>query len=193
MALQSGQEACQLCESKEVKMEGYLLRKVKKKNKLKKEKFSLLGKELYYKKLYILVDVYIIKEKEELFQNELKLYPFTLVFRHKKRTFYLIKESERDEWVRVLMEVIGYRDFFDFYEPGDEIGKGKFGVVKTCVNKQTGKKEAVKIINQTDATRNDLELQKREIDILKICQHPNIIHLSDLFENQTTKFIVMEY
>lgn len=48
MALLEGQEACSLCENKEVKMDGYLLRKVKKKNKLKKQWFSLLSKELYY-------------------------------------------------------------------------------------------------------------------------------------------------
>ena len=35
MALEEGQDSCPLCEQKDVKMEGYLLRKIKKKNKLK--------------------------------------------------------------------------------------------------------------------------------------------------------------
>lgn len=30
---------------------------------------------------------------------------------------------------------------------------------------------------------NEIELQKREIEVLKICQHPNIIRLLDVFEN----------
>lgn len=30
---------------------------------------------------------------------------------------------------------------------------------------------------------HELELQKREIEVLKICQHPNIIRLLDVFEN----------
>jgi len=85
------------------------------------------------------VGVYIIKEEEELFQNELRLYPFTLVFPHKTRTFYLIKEEERNKWVKILKEVVGYSDFFDFYEPGDIIGKGKFGVVKSAIHNKTGK------------------------------------------------------
>lgn len=42
-------------------------------------------------------------------------------------------------------------------------------------------------------TNKDLELQKWEIEILKICQHPNIIRLIDIFENQSTLFLVMEY
>ena len=34
---------------------------------------------------------------------------------------------------------------------------------------------------------------KREIEVLKICQHPNIIKLEDIFENQDYLYIVMEY
>lgn len=85
-------------------MDGYLLRKVKKKKKLKKEWFSLLGKEMYcyrnkrenkHKNLYVLVGVYIKEDQEEIFQGEIKLFPFTLVFPNKKRTFYLIEDVDR--------------------------------------------------------------------------------------------------
>lgn len=41
-------------------------------------------------------------------------------------------------------------------------------------------------------TVSDVELQKREIEILKICQHPHIIRLLDIFENQEYIYIVME-
>ena len=40
---------------------------------------------------------------------------------------------------------------------------------------------------------NDVELQRREIEILKMCQHPNIIRLLDIFENEECIYIVMEY
>lgn len=96
----------------------------------------------------MLVGVYIMKEEDELFQNELKLYPFTLAFPHKSRTFYLIKEEERDKWVRILKEVVGYADFFDYYEPGEIVGKGKFGVVKSAIHNKTGKQVAVKILQK---------------------------------------------
>lgn len=39
----------------------------------------------------------------------------------------------------------------------------------------------------------ELELQKREIEVLKICQHPNVIRLLDVFENPEYIFIVLEY
>jgi len=73
----------------------------------------------------------------ELF-NEVKLWPFTLVFPHiKKWTFYLIKEEDWDKWVKTLREAIGYADFFDFYEEFDVIGNGKFGLVKLAKYKKT--------------------------------------------------------
>ena len=38
-----------------------------------------------------------------------------------------------------------------------------------------------------------MELAKVEIDILKISQHPNIIKLYDVFENENYIYIIMEY
>jgi calcium-dependent protein kinase len=35
--------------------------------------------------------------------------------------------------------------------------------------------------------------QRREIEVLKMCQHPNIIKLLDIFENSDNYFIVFEY
>jgi calcium-dependent protein kinase len=35
--------------------------------------------------------------------------------------------------------------------------------------------------------------QRREIEVLKMCQHPNIIKLLDIFENSDNYFIVIEY
>jgi serine/threonine protein kinase len=42
-------------------------------------------------------------------------------------------------------------------------------------------------------TNQDLELVRTEIEILKICQHPNIIQLYDVFENLDYFYIIMEY
>ena len=40
---------------------------------------------------------------------------------------------------------------------------------------------------------SDLELVRTEIEILKICQHPYIIKLYDIFENVDYIYIIMEY
>jgi serine/threonine protein kinase len=55
--------------------------------------------------------------------------------------------------------------------------------VRLGYHKVSGRKVAVKIMSKKDMTLQDLELVKTEIEILKICQHPNIITLYDVFEN----------
>ena len=92
----------------------------------------------------------------------------------------------------MIKKAIGYSDLFDFYEMKDVLGKGKFGTVKLGIHKKTGKKVAIKIMKKQAMTTQDMELQKREIEILKICQHPNIIRLLDVFENQDYIYIVMQ-
>lgn len=42
-------------------------------------------------------------------------------------------------------------------------------------------------------SEKDLVLIKNEIDILKICQHPNIIRLYDVIENMNYIYIIMEF
>lgn len=39
----------------------------------------------------------------------------------------------------------------------------------------------------------DFELLKREIDVLKLCDHPQIVKLYDIFESQDYIHIVMEH
>ena len=38
----------------------------------------------------------------------------------------------------------------------------------------------------------DIELAKTEIEILKICQHPNIIGIHDVYENKDFFYISMQ-
>lgn len=51
----------------------------------------------------------------------------------------------------------------------------------------------MKILKKERLTAEDLGNAKREIEILKLCQHPNIIRLRDVFENPDYIYIVMEY
>lgn len=81
----------------------------------------------------------------------------------------------------------------DFYELKGTLGKGKFGLVKLAIHKKTGRKVAIKCIRKKDMQPHELELQKREIEVLKICQHPNVIRLLDVFENPDQIFIVIEH
>ena len=53
-------------------------------------------------------------------------------------------------------------------------------LVKKGLNKKTKKEVVIKIMNKNDMKTEDIELIRTEIEILKICQHPNIIHLYEL-------------
>jgi len=75
----------------------------------------------------------------------------------------------------------------------DDIGEGKFGLVKLGVHKNTKERVAIKIIKKESMTSSDVELVKSEIDIMKLCRHPNVVRLLDHFENAEYIFIIMEY
>jgi serine/threonine protein kinase len=70
------------------------------------------------------------------------------------------------------------------------LGEGKFGKVKVAIHKR--RKVAIKIIKKSAANAEEMGLIRSEIEILKICQHPSIIRLLDVFENIDHLFLVTE-
>jgi len=79
----------------------------------------------------------------------------------------------------------------EFYEFGREIGKGGFSVVYKAKEKATGKHFAIKRI-QKDEEGVDIELLKREIYIMKKVDHPNILKLYEVYEDDDHFFLVLE-
>lgn len=71
-----------------------------------------------------------------------------------------------------------------------ELGHGHYGVVRKCQNRQTKEYFAVKTIKKSKVGR--LETLKREIEILKTMDHPNIIKLVDVFEDEKYLHLVTE-
>jgi 5'-AMP-activated protein kinase catalytic alpha subunit len=67
------------------------------------------------------------------------------------------------------------------YEIGKTIGRGTFGKVKLGTHKLTTEKVAVKILEK-DRIKDvsDVERVAREIHILKLIRHPNIIQLYEV-------------
>jgi len=184
-----------------VEFEGEMMRKAKE-NKLKKYWYKLCDKELRvykrkddkeHKTMVNLISVFLRVDPDEQLDKKNTLYPFSLIFPNKERTFYLLSKDDRDKWMNEIKRAIGYASLTDFYDVKDAVGKGKFGTVKLGIHKKTGKKVAIKVMKKKQMTLQDIELQKREIEILKICQHPSIIKLLDVFENQDYIYIVMEY
>lgn len=152
--------------------------------KLKGYFYRLKNRDLYYYKkeedkkykgMYALTNVFLREEEPEPYDDENYVYSFTLIFVAKERKFYCLKKEDYKTWVSILKQSLGYYSISTYYEIGESIGKGKFGRVKLAIHKKTNKKVAVKILKKKKMDQEDFELYKREVEILKICQHPNII------------------
>ena len=182
-----------------IKYEGYLFKYIN--DKFNKLWFKLVHNDLYFfknknelqhKGLHNLSGVFL-EELPNLNKNDKIYYGFSLTFSNKKRDYYTDDINSYTLWLDSLRAVTGSLSLKKDYTIGEEIGNGKFGVIKLCINKKTKQKYALKIQSKKDMDTNDLELVRAEIEILKICQHPNIIKLYDIFENSEYFYIIMEY
>ncbi|XP_077089437.1 serine/threonine-protein kinase MARK2 isoform X9 [Siphateles boraxobius] len=73
------------------------------------------------------------------------------------------------------------------------IGKGNFAKVKLAKHVLTGREVAVKIIDKTQLNSSSLQKLFREVRIMKVLNHPNIVKLFEVIETEKTLYLVMEY
>jgi serine/threonine protein kinase len=80
------------------------------------------------------------------------------------------------------------------YTIGKSIGEGTFGKVKLGTHLTTNDKVAIKILEKKRISDvADVERIAREIHILKLIRHPNIIQLYEIIETSTELYLIMEY
>ena len=183
-----------------VRYEGYVYKYSQTQKKMKRTYFRLIGKDLYYYKkkeeknhrgMHNLSGVFI-KKGEDLEYDGKKYLSIVIVYKSEK-SYYFDNEDDFNIWFEKLNAAVQNKSLFDKYEVKQKIGKGKFGLVKFGINKETKQQVAIKIMAKKNMDKSDLELAKVEIDILKIGQHPNIIKLYDIYENENYIYIIMEY
>ncbi|KAF7356686.1 CAMK/CAMKL/GIN4 protein kinase [Mycena venus] len=88
---------------------------------------------------------------------------------------------------------------------GRTIGTGSSGRVRVARNSKTGQYAAIKIVPKTafdstqslnhlgdDAEHSQLSLE-REIVVMKLIDHPNIMRLYDVWETSTELYLILEY
>ena len=66
-------------------------------------------------------------------------------------------------------------------------------MVKLATHKITKEQVAIKTVKKENMKPIEIFQQRREIEVLKMCQHPNIINLVDIFENSEYYYIVLDY
>ncbi|KAM4546679.1 serine/threonine-protein kinase 36 [Fundulus diaphanus] len=73
------------------------------------------------------------------------------------------------------------------------VGEGSFGRVYKGRKKFTGQVVALKFMPKVGRSEKELRSLKREIEIMRDLQHPNIVQLFDSFETETEVVVVTEY
>ena len=79
------------------------------------------------------------------------------------------------------------------YELYRTLGEGSFGKVKYAVNKETNEAVAIKILDKEKIQKQNMGAQiKKEISIMKLINHHNVVCVKDVFATTSKIFIVLE-
>lgn len=80
------------------------------------------------------------------------------------------------------------------YELGRLLGQGTFAKVYYARNLKTGQSVAIKVIDKEKVVKVGLKDQiKREISVMKLARHPNVLQLYEVMATKSKIYFVMEY
>ena len=80
----------------------------------------------------------------------------------------------------------------NFYSLIEQIGEGAFGKVWRAVDKSTGEEVAIKMIDKSTLSRDEIDSLHLEIDIISQVDHPNIIRAYKFYDEPKSLNVVME-
>ncbi|KAM0831958.1 hypothetical protein ACQ4PT_026533 [Festuca glaucescens] len=82
----------------------------------------------------------------------------------------------------------------DRYEIGRHLGQGNFAKVYYARNLASGQAVAIKMIDKDKVSRVGLMVQiKREISIMRLVRHPNVLKLFEVMASKSKIYFVLEY
>lgn len=111
---------------------------------------------------------------------------------HEKRIFYCNSLDERYNLIHKLQHLAHIIPFDEDYKIGKKIGTGAHSEVFECEHNITKEMCAVKIIHKKIFQKVNRLYLNNEIAILKLVNHPNVIHLKETYEDKENIYIVLE-
>lgn len=93
--------------------------------------------------------------------------------------------------LQIIINNPGKLESFYDVDQAKRLGKGSFGTVHKASAKSTGAIRAVKYI-ALERMKEKINVLKKEIEIMKAVDHPNIIMLYEIFEDPKHVLLVME-
>ncbi len=86
------------------------------------------------------------------------------------------------------LDSLWQRDFERQYIELEELGRGRFSVVRRCQEILSGEEVAVKFVNRR---RQGRERTRREYELMRRLHHPNVARATGLFLTATSDAIVI--
>jgi len=120
-------------------------------NSVKEYHVSLVGADLFFfkrkedlkhKLMHCLVGAFVSKkthaenEKDHSFSIKIQLGNYQQV---KSRKLFFLEEAAMNDWFKAIKQASGYRKVEEEYEIGNEISRGKFGIVYSGSKKDTAR------------------------------------------------------
>ncbi|WOL19373.1 CBL-interacting serine/threonine-protein kinase 5-like isoform X3 [Canna indica] len=98
--------------------------------------------------------------------------------------------KEAEEASREMRKIV-----FGKYEMGRVLGKGTFAKVYYGRELGSGESVAIKVINKEQIRRESsmMEQIQREIAVMRLVRHPNVVQLREVMATKSRIFFVMEY
>jgi len=81
----------------------------------------------------------------------------------------------------------------DFYKIGKTLGEGAYGKVYQVQHRTTGMIRGMKALKKKSVLREEKEKLFSEVSILKDLDHPNIVKLYELFQDENYYYLIMEF
>lgn len=85
-----------------------------------------------------------------------------------------------------------FGDISEKYQLGPRLGDGGFAFVRKAKVRDTGAKRAIKTIRKSRLYQANVELFFREIETLKTVDHPHIVKIYEVIEDEKNYHIVTE-
>mmetsp|Transcript_63556 Transcript_63556/g.150594 ORF Transcript_63556/g.150594 Transcript_63556/m.150594 type:complete len:429 (+) Transcript_63556:3-1289(+) len=111
----------------------------------------------------------------------------------KHHTLYASSEPERERWLQSLRTICTRHSVDNAYLITKVLGKGAFSEVKLGQDRSTDKLFALKIIDRRRLDDIEVEMLHKEVEIMRMTKHPNIVEFRDFVETEKSYFVIMEF
>eukprot|EP01084_Bolivina_argentea_P029426 54648_1 len=109
-----------------------------------------------------------------------------------KQILHCKSEEDRQEWIKYLRIAANTISIETYYDIGTVLGQSHFALVKEGINKKTGTKYAIKIVDKTNIDEKQRLNLRNEIAIMRLVNHPSIIRLWDVFADKKYIYMVLQ-